>query len=465
MNKDNISIEKIFELFFEGSKEIIEKNTKNDETAYFWKKWKSKFNDEGVYYTSERITRFNHKKFFGLVKENERNNIKNIFNKIKNEFSSFNDEEINDIIEVVFSTYYRESQNTKFNESVFKTTISKVVSWLNDGFNFREYFVPIYGLKLKKHEFKIDDYSIIKKISEIEFNRIVDLGYNKSEEEPVINFEFKKLGFILYLKIPKNSPDANSPQKIGKRISESLRLAHDGFISMGAYYPYNTKGIAKGYRPRLEPLEIQPIFQNSYILEKNDEEKIIAIIELMKKIDEIENESSNGKKDVEFIKSAIRRFNKIYQIHETVQTRTDIEFQPLEKITDLIIALETILNTDKSDISLSLAQRTAMLLGKNESDKEEIFIFMKKSYGLRSFIVHGKQKKDKIIIDGNELTDEEIELKLENYIRLVIIKILSLILELKKKDTIIQKIDKITTNRDYQIEISNIVNKNTNFFS
>jgi len=82
-----------------------------------------------------------------------------------------------------------------------------------------------------------------------------------------------------------------------------------------------------------------------------------------------------------------------------------------EKVIDHTIALEALVGDSSGpstgSISYKIALRTAFLVGKNAFDREKIFTFIKKIYGLRSTLVHGQKPSKKSIEELEKLTGKK----------------------------------------------------------
>ena len=79
----------------------------------------------------------------------------------------------------------------------------------------------------------------------------------------------------------------------------------------------------------------------------------------------------------------------------------------------LMIGLETLLNPSEYELRHRISRNTAVLLGENRENSEEIFAEVKKLYDKRSDIVHSGKRR---IIERGDL------LKLRDYLRKAIIK-------------------------------------------
>lgn len=76
--------------------------------------------------------------------------------------------------------------------------------------------------------------------------------------------------------------------------------------------------------------------------------------------------------------------------------------------------LETLLSTEKDEISHKIAERTARLLGNTYEEREEIFKFVKDAYAIRSANVHGDKMPKKF---RSLEKQEEISVQFDNYLR------------------------------------------------
>ena len=102
--------------------------------------------------------------------------------------------------------------------------------------------------------------------------------------------------------------------------------------------------------------------------------------------------------------------------------------RPDDKLIDYLIGFEALLlPNDKLELSFKLALRTAVLIGKNIKQKKEIFLIMKKAYGVRSSIVHGEEIKVPIVINGKNFGLNDLVNSTESYLRLGIIHIIKIL--------------------------------------
>ena len=130
-------------------------------------------------------------------------------------------------------------------------------------------------------------------------------------------------------------------------------------------------------------------------------------------------------KDNRYIEIAIRYFN-------FANERDSNE----DKMVDYIIALEALyLNGDHGEFTYRLAHRAASMLGSTFDRRRVTFEKVKDAYNLRSKIVHGSSDPKK-----RKITNEDVE-KVNNYVRISIVKYLNLNKTHNSKKLILEKID------------------------
>ena len=90
---------------------------------------------------------------------------------------------------------------------------------------------------------------------------------------------------------------------------------------------------------------------------------------------------------VDLIRTALNRFAYAYE-----------RARPEDKLVDHWIALESLFlgRDERLELSYKAALRMARFLGSSAGEREEIFRKIKKSYSVRSDIVHGKPPPDDI---------------------------------------------------------------------
>lgn len=91
--------------------------------------------------------------------------------------------------------------------------------------------------------------------------------------------------------------------------------------------------------------------------------------------------AASSRTDTSRIRLAIRRF----------LSATNVRLEDDDALIDAVIGLENLFG-ERSEISFSVANSTARLLGRDEAEKTTIFEEVKKIYGARSKIVHGQKE-------------------------------------------------------------------------
>jgi hypothetical protein len=71
--------------------------------------------------------------------------------------------------------------------------------------------------------------------------------------------------------------------------------------------------------------------------------------------------------------------------------------------------MESLYVNGSGDITLKIAQRASTLLAKNDKERQDYWIFLKKAYSLRSGLVHGEELRNTEINGKNYTIDEIID--------------------------------------------------------
>ena len=114
-----------------------------------------------------------------------------------------------------------------------------------------------------------------------------------------------------------------------------------------------------------------------------------------------------------------------------------------DKITDLMISVEVLLNHEPFEVRDKIATRAATILEEDDSKKPDCKKFIQKCYDVRSEIVHGKKRKTSVKDGDKTLSDEEVKEKLESYARKTIIKFINFQIELEDQPQVLEKIDSL----------------------
>ncbi|SNZ09990.1 hypothetical protein SAMN05421503_1453 [Terribacillus aidingensis] len=229
--------------------------------------------------------------------------------------------------------------------------------------------------------------------------------------------------------------------KVSQVVSSCLWLIKDNSISteQGFLYIYGNEFIKKSVSSngrtnnflnatgnRVETLyTLDELKQGLDINQKQFNSKDMARLDNAAAADMVTNKATR-----------LERFNNFLDT-----ARTEI-YVP-NKISTYCTALETLLSTDNQEIGHKIAERLARLLGKDSTERIEIFNFIKLAYGIRSANVHG----DKLPKKFRDLNAQyEVSIKLDNYIR----KFFTLVLENEELITLYEGDNKEDLNMYYR---------------
>lgn len=162
--------------------------------------------------------------------------------------------------------------------------------------------------------------------------------------------------------------------------------------------------------------------QHRYLLQPSD---VIDINKLWYELHEINFNKDENK----FLKIAINRFMLSYE-----------EENPEDKILDLMICLEALLQDTPAELRFRLSIRTALFLETDNSKRNRIYKIIKKGYDIRSEIAHGTDASI-VNIDGQEITLENLVIEIEECVRRSIKEFIKRINNNEKRAGIIQKLD------------------------
>jgi len=294
--------------------------------------------------------------------------------------------------------------------------------------NIAHCYVPIYGLDSEVKVFELP-YEIltIKQITSSELDTITNLSILNSEH--AVGKRFRNLQYVAHFSFDKTNDDRMEKKYL---LQDSLRLTKTGFLKVGdAFYRYvpGLKGMS--ITPKIGE-ELPPNLFTPLVLEDSDRKKLYD--EIFQNLKKLHDDHDTDK--IRYINSSIRRFGYIYKASDSE-----------DKISDLIIAIETLLSNDPMEIGVKISLRAAMLLGDTEESKQKIQQFIKKCYSKRSEIVHGKKKKP-FVLDGKELSYEIVVDCLETFVRDAINKVIILHMKKKSQDAILGDLDLIIVNRE-----------------
>ena len=415
------------------------KEVKKKQTDEIYKdKWSSVF-IKGVFKKPQRTKKLDTAKATAIIKRrNDFNELKNTFFDvplIKNLENSYPN-----LLDEFIQTYLETTQKLQFDENGFEEICDALEERITEKHNEKHYFfTPIYGLDSISENIELDGVFRIENITSRQFDNISNLDIFSGEQTPPIDYDEKRLRCVLVFSSERKNDVTVNPKEKSLDVLTALRLASKGLIAFGAFYGFEPQNwnssntlLKKGKAPDLIPNE-------KYNLSKSVIEQVQKILINLKTLNEKCKEDN-----IRYIKHAIRRFRYIYRA-EFVE----------DKITDLIISLETVMSNSPIEIGLNASLRTAMLMTKNDSETEYYKKFIKKCWSIRSEIVHGKKREEKIKKNNRVLDDSEIQKELERIVRTILKKIMSLHLRYGSQEIILNTIDEVVINRTKRELLSN----------
>jgi len=314
------------------------------------------------------------------------------------------------------------SINTKIFNQIFNQFFSFTENLLED-----EYVTPLFNFEsdIDEKGIAINDI-MIRKINKSEFYIFSNL-----EENVHLSSIFHNLTHVMLMKY--SSSDLNSGYDKVKekfqRVIDSLSLLKEGNPRFGGVY----RNINNPWIHYDSKYEIDIVPKNPLKMKKNEKKQVKKIYDGLNVID-------FSKKGNKFLEIAIKRF-------VTALARTN----KFDQLIDLMISLESLYVSSPGEITVRLSNRMATVLGKADSEREEIWKFTKKVYNMRSGIVHGEGLRSNEI-DGKIYTLDEIIQKLIQINRqsiIIFIKIVTHYTSNNKIDQISEDIDKSLINRNY----------------
>ncbi|WP_316505589.1 HEPN domain-containing protein [Nitrosopumilus sp.] len=333
---------------------------------------------------------------------------------------------INQLIENIFVDYiYKHGISWK--QNILDQYYHELEKFLIDDKIIVTVDTPIIGLILDNNEVKIQNEISILRLStqrKIEFQGNTDImKYISANCDLKIKLELEKT----YEKNLENDENDNS-KGLGRTIWELMvvfRLYHAGKIGfLDSNLTYSILGGGNTWQnPRCGLSNNWDMW-----LKQRYTFSVEEIDEIIKLGEEIVRLSSKSK-EIKFIFSAMDRFMTSYE-------QDHVE----DKILDLMISLEALLQNDIAELKYKLAIRTATFLETDPIQQNLVYKIIKEGYNVRSKTAHGAEIS-KIIIDKKEITLEELSNLIEDIVRRVIKKFIKKINQSQNKKIIIDNLD------------------------
>lgn len=206
--------------------------------------------------------------------------------------------------------------------------------------------------------------------------------------------------------------------KLSQIFSSNLWIIMDNSVTVqqGFLYIKNSDDSPHSMTSNMRtPLFFNAQAENQTVIFKNEE--ITELASKMKKLNNeyVEKENDEMSLIINTISNRIERFGYFLQ---TTRTQTHLP----NRIAMYCTLLETLLSTDKDEITHKIAERLARIIGENYAERLEIFTFIKQAYAVRSSAVHGDKLPKKY---RNIDKVKEMSVKFDDYLRLLYVYILS----------------------------------------
>lgn len=102
----------------------------------------------------------------------------------------------------------------------------------------------------------------------------------------------------------------------------------------------------------------------------------------------------------DYIVTAFNKFTDSYKIRREEQN-----------MVDLVIILEAMLGVREDELRRKLALNTAVLIGKNESERNDVFSKIRAAYSMRNSIVHGGRRQTTALARAVQNFEPELDIQ------------------------------------------------------
>ena len=405
------------------------------------------------------VQRFNYSRFFDLHRHkirqmvcynsllntlSENPSIRRFYDEFKDEDNHVADYDVasnikesveRDFVSEFLKCYLSESMAFEFDENLFEKIMGNLINFIENESHVAYVFFPLHGLSGDFDNIRFSDDISISRLNPNQYAMVTDMdtnhGYVRKPEK-----RFRKLRYGVFIRRTlENSNDVSSERmkEEAQSVLDSFRLFKSGLIYTGAMYSYSPD-----FWPRKNlftlrvGVENPPEIESEMFVAGAEIDRIKYFFTKFARLEPIAQQH--------YLITSIRRFNASYNNKHIG-----------DRIADLCISLETLLNDSPGEITLKLSLRVALLLGDTEDNREYLWRFIKKCYNVRSEIVHGKKRKV-ITVMGNTLTDHQTAQRLENVTRQAITKVVLLQEEISNQKNLLDSLDCSIVNRKKLLE-------------
>ena len=288
-----------------------------------------------------------------------------------------------------FLSEYISIYSTKFQKQGYNNTYYKFETFIKNNLSTIFYFCPLHNFNGDLKRIEIDQDLWIREITPKEFAVVSGLiDGTSTKPDPRLT----SLRYVLVKKVNKkvNQDNLKIATDEFEKVSRALKIYQPGELQLGGIYWFNSETWRVENPKKITSENHNPSIK-TYLFKKNTSLSFRRFYAKFKQIDFMQKNNL-------FLGTSIRRFSI------AVDQRI-----PEDKIVDFITCLESLYATKGPDILHKMANRIALLLEKNYENRTKLLSFIKKSYDMRSKIVHGEPDPFKIgskIYDPNEVSTD-----------------------------------------------------------
>ena len=331
--------------------------------------------------------------------------------------------------------YLSESTAFEFDESLFERIMGNLINFVENESHVAYVFFPLHGLSGDFDDIRFSDDVSVSRLDSNQYAMVTDMdtdhGYVRKPKK-----RLRKLRYGVFIRRTLENGRAVSSERMkekAQRVLDSFRLFKSGRIYTGAMYSYSPDSWPrKNLFTSRVGVENPPEMESEMFVSGTEIDRIKCFFTRFTRLEHIGQQH--------YLTTSIRRFNTSYNNKHIG-----------DKIADLCISLETLLNDSPGEITLKLSLRVALLLGDTEDNREYLWRFIKKCYNVRSEIVHGK-KRGRITVMGKIMTEHQTAQKLENVTRQAITKVVLLQGEISGQKNLLDSLDCSIVNRKKLLE-------------
>lgn len=369
---------------------------------------------------------------FTSIKETKE--YKELFNKLENNFTSFN--------ESYLENYLSKISRECFEKSLDKNSLHEIAELFFKDLRGKplklEIHSELFGLVLHPKSIKLPNNITLRQTQRSDLEK----------EEPEKDFD--RYGFFptpsAFLKIETTTEDYSSYNQQIHKILDILRLFRVGYVAVIKTFGNSESIIHHGIGTTISHDREDP--KESVIIKIGEEEQLRDFY--LRIQEKIPNSFGIANHHMEFSEIAYMRY--IDALHK------DHEIEP--RIANTVMGLESIYLRDAGELqelSYRLRLRIAKIMSYFGYDPHEVRAIIRDGYNIRSKFVHGSSLsyESKIDLEEKHKKVQNILSKLLNFLRISIV--ISLMLHVSK-DEFVESIDKSFLDKHSQNRIEQIIN-------